>query len=292
MKELKIAIAGTKGGVGKTLVAVNFFYAIKEITKTPCTLVDAHIQAPSIYHYINNLPKAEEITVNVRIPEIDQSACTFCGRCVHYCAFDSILMIEDSGYIKVLDDYCTSCGACVYACNDNAISERNEALGKVSTFQLGNATFIEGQMFAIRPLASPIIIELNEQIKDNPICIIDTPPGSSYPFTESIRDADYIVLVTEPTAFGLENLKANIEILRNLRKSFGVLINKTRTENSQIIDFLENEGISVLMEIPFKKEYAVEHSKGNVLVKNESTLKELFQQLYYRIVKLTEEAAG
>ncbi len=290
-KGLKIAIAGSKGGVGKTLVAVNLFYSIKEISEQPCTLVDAHIQVPNVYHYIKDLPQAEEITVNVRIPEIDQNACTFCGRCVHYCSFDSILMIKETGHIKVLDDYCTSCGACVYACNDNAISERTEALGKVSTFELNHGRFVEGRMFAIRPLASPVIIELNEQIKDAPISIIDTPPGNSYPFAESVRDADFVVLVTEPTAFGLENLKANIGILRNLKKQFGVLINKSGMGDIAVKAYLQVENIPLLMELPFKKEYAILHTQGSVIVDSDEALKQDFQQLFQSVKNLIEEGA-
>ena len=287
---LKIAIAGSKGGAGKTLVAVNLFYSIKDFSEQACTLVDAHIQVPNIYHYIKNLPQAEEVTVNVRIPEIDQNACTFCGRCVHYCSFDSILMIKDSGHIKVLDDFCTSCGACVYACNDNAISERTEALGKVSTYQIDHGTFVEGRMFVIRPLASPIIIELNEQIKDAPICIIDTPPGNSYPFTESIRDADFVLLVTESSAFGLENLKDNVGILRNLKKKFGVLINKSGIDDFAVKEYLSDESIPLLMELPFKRAYAVQHSQGLVIVDTDDKLKLEFQQLFQSIKNFKEEA--
>ncbi len=287
---LKIAIAGNKGGVGKTMLAVNLFYAVKGMLEQACTLVDAHIQVPNIYHYISDLPQAEETIVNVRIPEIDQNACTFCGRCLHYCAFDSILMIKEQGHIKVLDDYCTSCGACVYACNDSAISERKEALGKVSVYSLGKDAFVEGRMFAIRPLASPIIIELNEQTKEAPICIMDTPPGNSYPFTEAIRDADFVVLLTEPTAFGLENLKANAAIISNMAKPFGVIINKSMGDNSLIKDYLTEKDIPMLMEIPFSKDYAMAHSQGKVIVDHDIKMKEQFQDLFQLITLLREEA--
>ena len=292
MSGLKIAIAGTKGGVGKTLVAVNLFYAIKGTIEQSCTLVDAHIQVPNIYHYIKDLPQPDEIRVNVRIPEIDQNACTFCGRCVHYCAFDSILMIKDSGYIKVLDDYCTSCGACVYACNDNAISERTEALGKVSTYSLGKDRFIEGKMFAIRPLASPIIQEINEQIKDFELCIIDTPPGSSYPFAESVRDANFVVLITEPTKSGFSNLKANVQLLKNMNQRFGVLINKAGLGDDSIKQFLKKEEIPLLMELPFKREIAESQSKGELIIEDDIDLKQKFQNLYQSIVSLEEEVQG
>lgn len=288
---MKIAIAGSKGGVGKTLVAVNLFYSIKTTISQPCTLVDAHVQSPNIHHYIKDLPQAEEFSVNVRIPEIDQNACTFCGRCVHYCAFDSILIIKEQGHIKVLDDYCTSCGACVYACNDGAISERVEALGKVSTYQLENGGFVEGKMFAIRPLASPVIIELNEKTKDCPLIILDTPPGNSYPFSESLRDAHFVLLVSEPNIFGLENLKANVEILRSMNKKFGLLINKLVENNDVLKTYLQEENIDLLMEIPFKKEYAVLHSQGAVIVDSDEELKLKFQELFQQIIKRSEEDA-
>jgi len=292
MESLKIAIAGNKGGVGKTMIAVNLFYAANTISEHPCTLVDAHIQVPNIYHYIKELPKAEELIVSVRIPEIDQNACTFCGRCVHYCAFDAILMIKDSNYIKVLDDYCTSCGACVYACNDNAISERTEQLGKISVYDLPKGRFIEGRMFAVRPLASPIVIQLNELIADAPVCIIDTPPGNSYPFTEAVRNVDFTLLVTEPGKPGLANLKDQIKILRNLKLQFAVIINKSMQDNYVIKEYLKKEAVPLLMEIPFNREYADLHSKAEILINHDTDLKLQFQQLFQQIVDLKKEAVG
>ncbi|MCK5856343.1 MAG: 4Fe-4S dicluster domain-containing protein [Bacteroidales bacterium] len=280
---MKIAIASTKGGVGKTLVAVNLFYAIKDIIEEACTLVDEHIQVPNIYHYIKELPQAEEVVVNVRIPEIDQNACTFCGRCVHYCAFDSILMIKDAGHIKVLDDYCTSCGACVYACNDNAISERTEALGKVSSYALDKDRFIEGRMYAIRPLASPIIQEVNEHIKDDAISIIDTPPGSSYPFAESVRDADFVVLLAEQGKAGKRNLEANIQLLLNMEKRFGVLINKSGLGDDGLFEYLQEENILVLADIPYNRKYADLHSCGEIIVQQDAHLKQLFVSVFDKI---------
>jgi MinD superfamily P-loop ATPase len=204
---LKIAIAGNKGGVGKSFVAINLFHVANAKQEEACTLVDAHIQVPGLYHFFKDLPERTSYMVDVRIPEIDQNACTFCGRCVHYCAFDAILMIKEAGHIKVMDDYCTSCGACVYACNDGAISERGEHLGRVSDYQLPHGRFLEGRMFAIRPLASPVIIKLNELLPEKGVIIVDTPPGNSYPFAESVRDADFVVLVAEPGFGGMENLK-------------------------------------------------------------------------------------
>ena len=286
---MKIAIVSTKGGVGKTLIAVNLFYAIKDGIEGPCTLVDSHIQVPNIYHYIKELDNPEEITVNVRIPEINQNACTFCERCVNYCAFDSILMIKDAGHIKVLDDYCTSCGACVYACNDGAISERTEALGKVTSYSLGKDRFVEGKMFAIRPLASPIIQEVNEQIKDASVSIIDTPPGSSYPFAESIRDANYVILLAEEGQAGLKNLKANIQLLREMNQAFGVVINKSGIVENAVFDYLQAEGIKVLADIPFKREYAEMHSRGEVIVLKDNGLKDEFVRLFHNIQSIVEE---
>jgi MinD superfamily P-loop ATPase len=286
---LKIAIVSTKGGVGKTLIAVNLFYAIKDVIESSCTLVDSHIQVPNIYHYIKGLNNPEEVIVNVRIPEIDQNVCTFCERCINYCAFDSILMIKDAGHIKVLDDYCTSCGACVYACNDGAISERTEALGKVTSYSLGKDRFVEGKMFAIRPLASPIIQEVNEQIKDAEISIIDTPPGSSYPFAESIRDANYVILLAEEGQAGLKNLMANIQLLREVNQEFGVVINKSGITENILFDYLQNESIKVLANIPFKREYAEIHSSAEIIVQRDKGLKDVFVRLFESIQSIVEE---
>ncbi len=289
---LKIAIAGNKGGVGKSFVAINLFHVANAKQEEACTLFDAHIQVPGLYHFFKDLPKRTSYMVDVRIPEIDQNACTFCGRCVHYCAFDAILMIKEAGHIKVMDDYCTSCGACVYACNDGAISERGEHLGRVSDYQLPHGRFLEGRMFAIRPLASPVIIKLNELLPEKGVIIVDTPPGNSYPFAESVRDADFVVLVAEPGFGGMENLKKDADILARMKLGFGVLINKSIGDTATIKDYLQRQNIPLLAEIAFQRAYAEMHSKAEIVVNKNQALRQVFEKLFYKIQNLKEGGAA
>lgn len=291
-KQLKIAIAGNKGGVGKTFVAVNLFTVANSKREKACTLVDAHIQVPGLYHYFKSLEQKEVIAVQRRIPEIDPNACTFCGRCVHYCAYDAILMLKESKHIKVLDDYCTSCGACVYACNDGAISERDEDLGRVSIFQLPHGKFIEGRMYAIRPLASPVIQKINEVLQEEDCVIVDTPPGNSYPFAEAVRDAAFVVLLAEMGRGGMQNLKDNISILKSMNLAFGVLINKALKNTNEIKNYLDEHEIILLDEIPFDLEIARLHAAGEIVVEHKTEYRELFEGLMQEIEKQLKGGQG
>lgn len=275
----KIVVVGSRTGVGKTFFSANLFTSLIE-NNIACNLVDEHIQRPSLRYYFNDLPEPIIEEVVVRIPEISIPDCTFCGSCVKYCNYDAILMLKESNHIKVLDDYCTSCGACVYACNDNAISEHNEIIGRVSTFEIADNQFVEGEMSVVRPMASPFITQLHSHVDNSKMSIVDGPPGNSFSFTQSVKSADFVILVADESLKSLNGLKDKIRIMRNLACNFGIVINKKKAADGDLYDYLKEENYIPLLEIPYKKEYAISNSDGEFVVKSDLEIRDSFLSLF------------
>jgi len=227
----RIAVASGKGGTGKTFVATNIFYSLSRQNKS-VTLVDCDAEAPDSVAFFDAKPvDVKEVTQ--LIPVIDTEKCTFCGRCREYCSYNAIFILPPSRIINVIEDLCHACGACSVACRDNAITEHPYVLGSVTRFSLNSMSasnpesILEARMKIGVLSPVPVIKAAIKEIdNDTEIVIFDSPPGTSCPFIQTVARADYIILVTEPTPFGLSDLKQSAETLRTMDKPFGVIINR------------------------------------------------------------------
>ena len=262
---IKIAIASGKGGTGKTFVATNIFHVLVR-NQHDAVLVDCDAEAPnSVAFFKTNLTRAVEVTQLV--PVIDTRVCTFCGKCHEYCNYNAIFILPQIKIINVIEDLCHGCGACSIACRYGAITEKPVSLGVVNLYSNnGKPSLVEARMNIGVMSPVPVIKAAIKQINDlTGIVILDSPPGTSCPFIQTVAHADYVILVTEPTPFGLSDLQQSVETLRKINKPFGVIINRAGIGNNAVYDWLQEKNIPLLMEIPFKKEIAEIYSIGQLV---------------------------
>jgi MinD superfamily P-loop ATPase len=282
---LKIAIASGKGGTGKTFIATNIFYTLLQ-NNYRAMLVDCDAEAPNAAAFFDTeLIKKSEVTQLV--PVIDANVCTFCSKCHEYCNYNAIFILPTIEIINVIEDLCHGCGACSVACETGAISEKQVSLGQVSEYSLkGIPSLLEarinvGVMSPVRVIKAAI--KQADSLAD--IILLDSPPGTSCPFIQTVSTADFVILVTEPTPFGLSDLKQSIETLRKINKPCGVIINRTGLGNSKVQEYLWQESIPLLLEIPFKKEIAGLYSRGQIVSEKDSFLAKQLHTVMENIIK-------
>jgi MinD superfamily P-loop ATPase len=258
---MKIAIASGKGGTGKTLVSTNLFYSACKLG-IPVTLVDCDAEDPSVTEFIRGEVR-NIYAVKQKVPVIDADACMFCGKCRDYCHYHAIVCLPPSGFIQVIEELCHDCGACMVACDYGAITEKDKPLGTIKTMEVSShAGIIEGrtEIGVFSPV--PLIRQAIKRLNGDTLVILDSPPGISCPFIATVEKADFVVLVTEPTPFGLHDLELSAATLRYLGKAFGVIINKAGLGNRDVYEWLLQNDITLLLEIPFDKKIARFYSEG------------------------------
>jgi MinD superfamily P-loop ATPase len=283
---IKIAVASGKGGTGKTLVATNIFHTLLSKNED-VVLVDCDAEAPNVVAFFKTT-KTGSTEVTMMVPVIDTSKCTYCGKCHDYCNYNAIFILPPVKIIKVIEDLCHGCGACNVACEYDAISEKPVSLGVVTTYIIeGQRRIIESRMNTgvMSPVA--VILEaINQAEKSNSVVILDSPPGTSCPFIQTSARADYVILVTEPTPFGLSDLKQSIDTLRKINKPFGVIINRSGLGNNDVYEYLKRENIPLLMEIPFSREIAGLYSRGELV---SVKIPSLSEDIYRMFRNLTDQ---
>ncbi len=264
---MKIAIASGKGGTGKTTVSVNLFYFLNRLHDSGVHLVDCDVEEPNDAIFFPKAQKTEEKQIFQNIPEIDTAKCTFCRKCADWCEFNAISIVKSLGFAEVNNDLCHSCGACMVACNLGAITEHENPLGVITHFDTGiGEGLTEGRLKVGSAMQTSLIKQVKKYTEHSSAMIIyDAPPGTSCPVLETVSNADYVILVTEPTPFGLHDLKITIELLKDLHKPFGVIVNKAGLGNDDVYHFLKKNNIELLGKIPFTKKYASDYASGNIL---------------------------
>lgn len=267
---MKIAIASGKGGTGKTFIATNIFYTLLQ-NNYRAMLVDCDAEAPNSIAFFET-KQIKESEVTQLVPVINKDTCTFCGKCHEYCNYNAIFILPPMKVIQVIEDLCHGCGACSVACKVGAISEKPVSLGQVALYSTdGLPGLIEARMNIGVMSPVPVIKAAIRQVDNKAdIIIMDAPPGTSCPFIQTVASADYVILVTEPTPFGLSDLKQSVETLKTINKPCGVIINRSGLGNNEVQEYLSNEDISLLLEIPFKKEIAELYSRGKIVSENDS----------------------
>lgn len=276
-----IAIASGKGGTGKTTVAVNLLQSFLD-AGVDAVLADCDVEEPNDSLFLSSeISETEEVVQH--LAEVHPEKCTFCGRCAEACAFNAILNVPSVGYIKIMPDLCHACGVCSYVCPESgAITEYAKARGYVRKYQQeGKQILIEGALNLGEAMAVPVIKAakkaLNATAAD--IQIIDAPPGTSCPAMETIQDADYVLLVAEPTPYGLNDLKIMLQTVWEMNLRVGVIINRYGIGEGALESYLNEEKVDILAKIPFQKHIASVYSNGDLLVQAIPEMKMLFNKL-------------
>jgi MinD superfamily P-loop ATPase len=267
-----LAIASGKGGTGKTTVAVNAARAFG----SEVLLLDCDVEEPNAHLFLPGRVDAAE-TVSIPVPQVDESLCDGCGECGAFCEYHAI--VSFGTLPLVFPEMCHGCGGCTMVCPPKAIREVERRIGTVETIQAGNITLIQGRLDVGVAMAPPLIRAVKTRLKCDLPAILDAPPGTSCPVIATIRDVDFVVLVTEPTPFGLHDLKLAVETVRELGIPFGVVINRVGVGDDRVHAYCGAENIPVLLEIPDDRRIAEVYSRGELIVEALPEYRGLFRGL-------------
>lgn len=270
---MKIAVLSGKGGTGKTLVSVNLAAASNE-----SVYIDCDVEEPDGHLFFKPQNVVSE-NVSVKIPIVNEQLCNGCRKCVEFCKFSALAYIKNKTI--VFDEICHSCGGCQLICPEKAINERDKIIGNVQTGTSGNVTVITGILNIGEASGVPIIKKLlaNGKIGSKKFVFIDCPPGSSCMVMESIKDADYCILVAEPTLFGVHNLNLVHELIKIFDKPYGVVLNKCMDAENPAEQYCIDNNINILGRIPFDNELGNINSNGRISVRENEEYKEMFSSL-------------
>ena len=279
---LRVAVASGKGGTGKTTLSV----ALALSNEGNTVLLDCDVEEPNAALFLKQ--EAEEASpihtaVNVPVPYVDNDRCTGCGICKEACQYNAIIMLKKQ--VMFFHELCHSCGACTLLCPEKAIYEKEQSIGQLSEWKHGKLSFIQGEMSIGKAMSPPIIravkkrAEALAQQTKAELVITDCPPGTSCPMIAAVRDNNAVILVTEATPFGLNDLKLAVETMRKMDMPFGVVVNRCDVGDDRVQQYCSEEAIPLLAEIPHDRKVAEAYSSGKSLLSAGDTYKKILDDL-------------
>jgi len=276
---MQVAIASGKGGTGKTTVATNLAWVASR-TGRSITHLDCDVEEPNGHIFLK-----PEITdrqpVGSLVPQVDAEKCTLCGLCGEICRYSAIVCVGEK--VLVYPELCHGCGGCSLVCPVDAITEVSREIGVLERGRAGTIRFVQGLLNVGEAMSPPLIKAVKSACSPTDLTIIDAPPGTSCPVIEAVRGADYVLLVTEPTPFGLHDLRLAVEMVRALKLPFGVVINRADLDGSETRSYCTAGRIPILREIPDDRHLAEAYSRGQMacqaLPEFESVFTELLESI-------------
>ncbi len=283
---MRIAIASGKGGTGKTMLATNLA-ALLSARGLAVQLLDADVEEPDCHLFLH--PEIEHREpVRVLVPEVDEARCNGCGACGEVCAFNAIAVVGST--VLVFPELCHSCGACALLCPQNAIHEEERETGVVEhgmatpprqpVFPLVSGVLAVGEAKAV-PTTRATLAAADDDSVD--VVLIDAPPGTSCPVIAAVRDSDLVVLVTEPTPFGLHDLELAVEMVRALGLRCVVVVNRAGLGDDRVYSYCADEGIEIVLELPYERRIAETYAQGHLLLDSVEGLGEKLSAAWTRI---------
>ena len=278
---MKIAVASGKGGTGKTTVAVNCAMLMSQ-NGLDVAYADCDVEEPNGHIFLK--PAITGSTAATLLyPVVDENLCTGCGKCQEICCFNAIVVLDRSP--MVFADICHACGGCAYVCPVGAITESERVTGTIETGKSGDLPFIQGTLDIGQVMSPPLIRDVKRAIPPADFTFIDCPPGTSCPVITALDDTDFVLLVTEPTPFGLHDLKLAVDAVTSLGLPSGVVINRHNFGSAKTEAFLRSKGIPVVGRIPDDLKIARTYSEGKLIIDDLPEYREVFSRIVTEIKK-------
>ena len=276
-----LSIASGKGGTGKTTIAVNLALSLEGSHSVQ--FLDCDVEEPNAHIFLKPHILQSE-TVFLPIPEIVEEKCTYCGKCAEVCAYNALAVLKDT--VLVFSELCHGCGGCSLLCPEQAINEKGQRIGIIEFGEANNIQFIHGKLDIGQAMAPPLTRAVKKHIDSTKTVLVDVPPGTSCPVVEAVKGSDFCLLVTEPTPFGLNDLRLAVETLKKLNIPFGVIINRADEGDEKVHTYCERENIPILMTIPMDRNIAVAYSKGKTVIEVQPAYKQKFLELFKKVENL------
>jgi len=258
-----VAIASGKGGTGKTSLAVNLARTLERTYALPVQLLDCDVEEPNAHLFLAGTSLGEE-TINIAVPDFDADRCDACDKCVDFCQFNALASVGKTPLL--FPELCHGCGGCMLVCPKDAIREKDYRIGVIKTTRTGSITLKSGCLDVGVSLASTLVHALKERQESGVTTLLDAPPGTACQAVATLRGSDFVVLVTEPTPFGLHDLTLAVDTVRALDLPFGVVINRVGVGDDRVQRYCRMEGIPILLEIPDDRRVAEAYSRGELMV--------------------------
>jgi MinD superfamily P-loop ATPase len=276
-----VSIASGKGGTGKTSVAVNMALSIGNVQ-----LLDCDVEEPNVHLFLHpDINRVEP--VYILVPVVNEELCDHCGKCAEFCRYNAIFVSSER--VLIFPELCHSCGGCVLVCPRKVITEEKHRIGTLKSGSAGDLELVYGELEIGEPMPVPVIKEVKRQIKKDRNVILDSPPGTSCPVIETVRGSDFCILVTEPTPFGLHDLKIMVQVLDGMRTPFGVVVNRAEIGDKKVYEYCREKNIAILLEIPYQRKIAELYSRGVPFSLEMPEWKEKFQTLFNEIRELVSK---